>query len=121
GRTGQAVAWTPQRHERICEMSFINTQEVQIAKPLKAAHYELSRATALREAFSRCVTDYYTKSASGKDFEANGLLVTGRSRVGKTRELKHLVSEFNKANEKMPDGRPARIVHCLLSGKVTWK
>lgn len=102
-------------------MSFINSQEVQIAGPLKAAHYELSRATALRDAFSRCVTDYYTKASSGKDFEANGLLVTGKSRVGKTRELKHLITEFNEANEKMPDGRPARIVPCLLSGKVTWK
>lgn len=81
-------------------MSFINSQEVQIAGPLKAAHYELSRATALRDAFSRCVTDYYTKASSRKDFEANGLLVTGKSRVGKTRELKHLITEFNEANEK---------------------
>lgn len=102
-------------------MSFINKQEAQITGPLKAAHCELSRAAALREEFSWCVTDYYTKAASGKAFEANGLLVTGESRVGKTRELKHLISEFSAANEIMPDGRPARIVHCLLSGKVTWK
>lgn len=102
-------------------MSFINKQEAQITGPLKAAHYELSRAAALRDEFSWCVTDYYTKAASGKAFEANGLLVTGGSRIGKTRELKHLILGFNQASELMPDGRPARIVHCLLSGKATWK
>lgn len=67
------------------------------------------------------MTDYYTKATLGMDFEDRGLLVTGSSRVGKTREMKQMLSDFNKEQIRMPDGRPARFVHCILSGKVTWK
>lgn len=102
-------------------MSFINMDAVNVAQPLKAAHFQFPRARLLREEFSWCVTDYYAKAAASLDFEARGLVVTGKSRVGKTREIKNLVALFNDSDAAMPDGRPARIVHCILSGTVTWK
>lgn len=102
-------------------MTFIDMKAVSIAAPLKSSHYPFPRAERLREAFSWCLTDYYTKAASGMEFEACGMLVTGVTRVGKTREVKRLVSKFNQAREVMPDGRPARIVSCILSGSGTWK
>lgn len=102
-------------------MSFIRMRTVGVEAQLKAAHYELPRAEALHEAFSDCVTDYYAKASGGQDFEARGLLVTGQSRVGKTREIKRMIKKFNDSNELMPDGRPAKIVHCLLANRITWK
>jgi len=101
--------------------NFINMKAVDASAPLKSAHYPFPRGEALFEALSWCVTDYYTRASSGQDFEARGLVVTGLSRVGKTREIKRLVSTFNSSSVLMPDGRPARIIHCILSGKVSWK
>ena len=31
------------------------------------------------------------------------------------------LEKFNDGSVIMPDGRPAKIIHCILSGKVTWK
>lgn len=101
--------------------SFVKDDAVDVSAPLKAAHYPFPRAEELHEALSWCVTDYYTRALIGQDFEARGIVVTGQSRVGKTAEIKKLVSNFNSESIKMPDGRPARIVRCILSGKVTWK
>lgn len=102
-------------------IDFINMGAVAAAGPLKGAHYPFPRSIELHEALSWCMTDYYTKAKSDIDFEARGLLVTGESRVGKTREIKRLISDVNAANVVMPDGRPGKFAHCILSGKVTWK
>lgn len=102
-------------------MDFIDLQAVDAVGPLKAAHYPFPRAEQLHGALSWCLSDYAAKAASHSDFEARGILVTGQSRVGKTREIKRLVAKFNAANVQMPNCGPARIVHCILSGKVTWK
>lgn len=102
-------------------MSFINEDIVATATPLEAVHYEFPRAKALREAFVRCVTDYYVKAKIGHSFEARGLIVTGHSRVGKTQEMTKLIDEFNSSKTLMPDGRPARIIYCKLSGMLSWK
>lgn len=101
-------------------MSFVNMEKVKIAKQLKAAHFELPRANELKVAFQKCVEEYHL-SQSISDLEVRGLVVTGESRVGKTRELKSLVREFNESGTIMPDGRPAKVVSCLLSGRVTFK
>ena len=102
-------------------MSFINQEVVAASAPLKDAHFPFPRGEELFKAMSWCITDYYTKASSGRPFEARGLLVIGESRQGKTREIERLCTKFNDASEIMPDGRPAKIIHCLLSGKVTWK
>lgn len=101
--------------------SFINMNAVSAAGPMKAAHYPFPRSNELQNALSWCMSDYYMKAQSGVDFEARGVLVTGQTRVGKTREIKRLVHQINSSNEQMPSGQPARFVHCILSGKVTWK
>jgi hypothetical protein len=102
-------------------MSFINPRMVELSKPLKTAYFPFSRAQELSKALSWCITDYATKADIGQPFEARGVLVIAASRQGKTREIGRSLDVFNKAAESMPDGRPARIVHCILSGKVTWK
>ncbi|HEY9037875.1 MAG TPA: TniB family NTP-binding protein [Roseovarius sp.] len=101
-------------------MNFVDTKAFEVARPLKAAHFDFPRAQVLRQAFVNCVTDYYTKSDIG-GLEANGLIITGLSRVGKSQEIKKLISDFNASDTKMPDGRPGRIVSCVLSGRVSWK
>lgn len=100
---------------------WVNTKVVNAAKPLKAAHFPFPRAKELFEALSWCVTDYYTKASIGREFEARGVLVVADSRQGKTKELQRLIDDFNEASVTMPDGRPAKIIRCMLSGKVTWK
>lgn len=102
-------------------MTFVDMDRVAVSAGLKSAHYAFPRSRELKDAFTWCVTDYYAKMQSGIEFEARGLIVTGKSRVGKTSEIKRLMTTFNASVTNMPDGRPARIVHCLLSGKVTWK
>jgi hypothetical protein len=102
-------------------MNFVNTKTVTASKPLKAAHYPFNRGKNLFDAMSWCVTDYYTKASSDHPFEARGLLVIGESRQGKSCEIKRLLRKFNDGSVLMPDGRPATIIHCLLSGKLTWK
>ena len=49
------------------------------------------------------------------------MLVIGKSRQGKSRDIQRFQDKFNSGSEIMPDGRPARVVRCILSGKVTWK
>lgn len=101
-------------------MNFINPEMIAIATKLNQAHFEFPRANTLKQAFQRCVEErYMCQKISG--MEARGLVVTGESRVGKSRELKKLISDFNESKTPMPDGRPAKIVSCLLSGRVTFK
>ncbi len=100
---------------------FIRSDIVKFFKPLKRAHFPFPRGEELFEALSWCMTDYFTKTSIGDPFEARGILVIGESRQGKSHEIKKLLKQFNDGSVIMPDGRPAKILHCILSGKVTWK
>jgi len=100
---------------------FVRTEVVEFSAPLKEAHFPFPRAEALFDALSWCVTDYYTKARIGNPFEARGVLVIGESRQGKSHEIQKVLTQFNDGSVVMPDGRPAKILHCILSGKVTWK
>lgn len=102
-------------------MSFIDQTLVDVRKPLLEARFSFGRAESLRDAMKWCATDYYSKAASGGQFEARGIVVIGESRQGKTTEIESLLRAFNDGTTIMPDGRPAKVVSCLLSGKVTWK
>jgi hypothetical protein len=101
-------------------MTFVNREKIAIAARLKAAHLEFPRAETLNRAFQKCVEEYYLNQQIA-DLEVRGLIVTGQSRVGKSRELKKLIRDFNSSETLMPDGRPAKIDSCLLSGRVTFK
>ncbi|WP_223429077.1 TniB family NTP-binding protein [Tateyamaria pelophila] len=102
------------------EDDYLDMEDISIAGPMKMAHFELPRAKELRGAFKRCLREYYVSRMAG-NLEVRGLVVTGESRVGKTREMKKLIGDFNKSETLMPDGRPGKIVSCLLSGRVTYK
>jgi hypothetical protein len=94
---------------------------VNVSVQLKKAHFPFDRANGLANAMDRFVTDYYRKALIGGRFEARGVIVVGDSRQGKSTEIDKYLSEFNDGTTLLPDGRPAKIVSCLLSGKVTWK
>ena len=101
-------------------MSFVDMNKVALGKPLRSAHFEFPRAVILKDAFTRCVTDYYmSRDIGGK--EVRGLIITGHSRVGKSQETAKLIKDFNQSGTLMPDGRPGKIVSCVLSGRVSWK
>ncbi|PWR00993.1 hypothetical protein DKT77_19305 [Meridianimarinicoccus roseus] len=101
--------------------SFLDPKAAKALIELKAPHFPFERGKCLKSALSWCFTDYHAKASIGDAFEARGILVTGLSRQGKTKELTRLVSKFNEDVIVMPDGRPAKIIQCVLSGKVTWK
>ncbi|WP_138924576.1 AAA family ATPase [Sulfitobacter sp. BSw21498] len=101
-------------------MSFVNRERIALLTELKAPHFEFPREAKLRSAFERCVEEYLTAQQIG-GLEVRGLLVTGQSRIGKSRELNSLIRKFNESETLMPNGRPAKIVSCLLSGQVTFK
>lgn len=101
-------------------MSFVNMEAVSIRKPLKEARFPFNRAQSLEDAVSRVATGYFTDASIGGRFETRGVLVIGESRQGKSTEIDEMLKKFNDGTTIMPDGRPAKIVSCLLSGKVTW-
>ncbi len=76
--------------------AFIDMETVSIANRLKEAHYPFPRAQELRTQFNSCLEDYYAKAMSGKPFEARGLLVTGKSRMGNARRIERI--------EERPEG-----------------
>jgi hypothetical protein len=94
---------------------------VNARMPLKAAHFPFDRGTKLDKAMTDCITDYYIKASIGGRFEARGIVVVGESRQGKSTEIDKMLMQFNDGTTLMPDGRPVKIVSCLLSGNVTWK
>lgn len=101
-------------------MTFVNPEKLAIAKRLKAPHLEFPRAKELGRVFQKCVEEYYLNQEI-EDLEVRGMIVTGQPRVGKSREMKKIIRDFNASETLMPDGRPAKIVSCLLSGRVTFK
>ena len=103
-------------------MEFIDKKRVEASSEAKTGFYpNLPRRQELVDALKWCVTDYYIKASAGQPFEARGILVTGESRVGKTRETRNLLEKLKEGPNIMPDGRPARIVSCELAGSVSWK
>ncbi|NBB98150.1 MAG: hypothetical protein GVY34_08265 [Alphaproteobacteria bacterium] len=78
-------------------MSFIDTALVDVRKPLLEARFPFGRAERLGE--------------------ARGIVVIRESRQGKSTKIETLLRAFNDGSTSMPDGRPAKIVSCLLSGK----
>lgn len=102
-------------------MNFVNQSAAEVLAPLRSAYFRFRRGRELFDAMKWCTTDYYAKAKSGQSFEARGILVIGESRQGKSREIQQLREKFNDGSVIMPDGRPAKIIHCMLSGKVTWK
>nr|WP_272210277.1 ATP-binding protein [Marinicella sp. W31]MDC2876141.1 ATP-binding protein [Marinicella sp. W31] len=101
--------------------TFIDMETAKFAAQLKAGHYPFPRAQELRKQFNKCVEDYYAKALTGKPFEARGLLVTGKSRIGKSHEIDHMIRTFNESGTLMPDGRPARFVQLRLWGRNSLK
>ena len=83
--------------------------------------YPLPRADRLTADLKDIFSAHLGNLDHGGHLEAEGILVTGRSGSGKTRELDSLVRRFNASGVRLPDGRPARIAKCLLKGVGGWK
>lgn len=101
-------------------MTTLNMKKIEFTTSLKASHFALPRAKELDAAFTKCVEEYYV-SQQIEGMEVRGLTVTGESRLGKSREIQKVIRAFNNSETLMPDGRPAKVVSCLLSGRVSFK
>lgn len=102
-------------------MTYLNKEKRAISAKLVTAYYRFPRRAVLDKQFGNVVTDYFTKLEIAKPFEARGLMVTGESRSGKSREITAVVEQFNAEGLLLPDGLSARFVHCNLFGMLSWK
>lgn len=102
-------------------MSYLNDKKREILKPFLKAYYRFPRREQLDRQMEHVVTDYFTKLDIGKPFEARGLIVTGESRSGKSKEVNSIIEKFNAEGINLPGGIPARFVECTLSGMLSWK
>lgn len=102
-------------------MSYVDKARKDALLKYKKPYYTLPRRDKLDAEMTCLVTDYFTKSEIGRPFEARGLIVTGESRSGKSREITEIVGEFNTEGNILPNGQPARFVQCSLSSMLTWK
>ena len=84
-------------------------------------HYQFDRSIKLQTALAEIFSRHLGSLQGGGRFEAEGLLVTGKSGSGKSTEIGHLVTRFNDSKAMLPSGMPARITSCLLDGKSGWK
>ena len=101
--------------------SFLLTPIVKNTTDLANLTYPLHRGKLLHSALAHIFSRYMGNLKSGLPFEAEGLLVTGKSGVGKTHEINDLLRKFNDEAIALPSGKPARIVKCILDGKTGWK
>lgn len=102
-------------------MSLVIHDSVPAIQALEKLNFEFPRQKRLRQNFSNMLTEYYAKKSAGITFEASGLVVTGPSRVGKTKEIDALVKEFNNEKLKLPGGQEAKVISCVLTKCKSWK
>ncbi len=100
---------------------FVIPEIAELMTRLSGRHYPLSRARELETAFARLFSRHLGSLRGGRRFETECLLVTGPSGSGKTREIADLLHRFNESGLALPDGRPARIIECVLDSKGGWK
>ncbi|MGJ8624546.1 MAG: ATP-binding protein [Yoonia sp.] len=84
-------------------------------------HYQFERSNKLQTALAEIFSRHLGMLQGGGRFEAEGLLVTGKSGSGKSTEVGHLVTNFNESKAVLPSGMPARIASCLLDRQSGWK
>lgn len=102
-------------------MSYIDEDQAQLTEKTAALYYELPRRKTLDKQLSKRVSVHFGMLRSGCRFESRGLLITGSSRTGKTREINEVIKRFNLERAILPNGLPARFVQCSLSSKLNWK
>lgn len=100
---------------------FIIPEIKDTAASFSGRHYQFDRSQELQNSLAQIFSRHLGNLQGGERFETEGLLVTGESGSGKSKEVGHLVSKFNKTEIILPSGQPARIASCLLDGKSGWK
>ena len=102
-------------------MSFIIDEIVASREALSWRTFPLSRAIELKTNIARIFSQHLGDLRQEISFESQCLVVTGEPGSGKTKEVKHQIAQFNDAGILLPDGKPAKIVSCLLDAKGGWK
>lgn len=102
-------------------MSFIIDEIVSSREKLSWRTFPLTRAEELKANIARIFSQHLGDLRQDIGFESQCLVVTGEPGSGKTKEVKYQISQFNDAKILLPDGKPARIVSCLLDAKGGWK
>ncbi|KGM88838.1 AAA domain protein [Roseovarius mucosus DSM 17069] len=83
--------------------------------------FPLPRAEKLQLEYAKLFSAHLGRLRSGKYFEGEVLVVTGKSGSGKTSEIVNMMANFNAAEVALPGGQNARMVSKELDRKGGWK
>lgn len=97
-----------------------NASVVQRRAALKSMYFKMERADLLDNAIRNLVEDFDAGALTGEHFEASGLIVTGESNSGKTKEINEALKRF-EAQSPLECGRDRRFIQIALDGETTWK
>ncbi len=100
---------------------FVNSSIRQNALSTNDCVFPLKRAQKFKAALTRVFSHHLGCLDSGERFETKGILVTGQSGSGKTKEIAEILKRFNAGQTPLPTGRHARIAECILAGSQGWK
>lgn len=100
---------------------FILPEVRETAACFSGRHYQFNRSQELQTSLAQIFSRHLGNLEGGGRFETEGLLVTGESGSGKSKEVGHLVEKFNDSKAILPSGETAKIASCLLDGKSGWK
>ncbi|GGL81665.1 ATP-binding protein [Wenxinia marina] len=102
-------------------MSFVIDEIVSSRQSLSWRTFPLRRAEELKANIARIFSQHLGDLKQDIGFESQCLVVTGEPGSGKTKEVKHQIAQFNDGRIPLPDGKPSRMVSCLLDAKGGWK
>ena len=102
-------------------MSFVIDEIVSSREALSWRTFPLPQAAELKANIARIFSQHLGDLRQDISFESQCLIVTAEPGSGKTKEVKHQIAQFNDAGILLPDGKPAKIVSCLLDAKGGWK
>lgn len=88
---------------------------------LKKLYFQMSRAALLDKQLDDIVDDYDAGVLTGEHFESGGLILTGESGSGKTREIDKALARLKQRRPVLECGRETRVLQVFLDGESTWK
>lgn len=100
---------------------FIIPEVVNLSTDFSKRHYPLNRSKSLQGSFAFLFRQHLGGLRSGGRFETESLMVTGPSGSGKTKEISDMIKRFNQSEAKLPDGKPALFIECILDAMGSWK
>lgn len=100
---------------------FVIDEIADTAEAFNGRLYPLKRAEDLQLKFTKMFSAHLGCLRSGRYFEPEVMVVTGKSGSGKTTEIENMIRNFNASEIELPGGQTAQMVAKELDRKGGWK